>query len=96
MRRWQAPMRGFATDTSAEAMAGYSAPVELYPDCQATANSITGDVESWRTRHDALRAAVIRDLITTDGIVVEHVQGTGLIAHHCGQVHGADQMVGMA
>ena len=49
--------------------------LKLDQDNQATITTIMHDVTSWRSRHYALRAAGIRDLIAEQGIIVEHVKG---------------------
>lgn len=49
-------------------------------DNQATIRSITHEVTSWRTRHYAIRAASIRDIIYAENITVEHVKGIDIIA----------------
>ena len=56
------------------------APMKLDQDNKATIRSMLYEVTSWRTRHYALRAAGIRDLISTEGITVEHVKGVRIIA----------------
>ena len=54
--------------------------LRLDQDNEGTISSILHEVTSWRTRHYALKAAGIRDLITEEGIAVEHVRGIDIIA----------------
>ena len=57
--------------------------VKLDQDNQATIRTILHEVTSWRTRHYALRAAWTRDIISAEGIEVEHVPGVEI----CGPIN---------
>ena len=61
-------------------MTEYEAVMKLDQDNQSTITSIIHEVTSWRTRHYAMRAAGIRDLIVYEKIEVEHVRGVKIIA----------------
>jgi hypothetical protein len=69
------------------------APMKLDQDNKATIRSILYEVTSWRTRHYALRAAGIRDLISTEGITVEHVKGVRIIADPLTKVLGKIKLI---
>eukprot|EP00974_Lingulodinium_polyedra_P021520 2079906-Lingulodinium_polyedra.AAC.1 len=54
--------------------------MQLDQDSMATIRTITHEVISWRTRHYALRAAWIRDIIKEERIEVEHEKGVDICA----------------
>eukprot|EP00974_Lingulodinium_polyedra_P053815 5172228-Lingulodinium_polyedra.AAC.1 len=62
--------------------------MKLGQDNEATIRTITHAVTSWRTRHYALRAAWIRDIIKEERIIVEHEQGVEICADPLTKVLG--------
>ena len=54
--------------------------LELDQDNLATIRSITYEVTSWRTRHYALRAAWVRDMVQQEKVDVKHVKGVDITA----------------
>ena len=71
---------GIAIREIVQDMVGTSVTLKLDQDNQATIATIMHEVTSWRTRHYALRAAGIRDLVAEQQITVEHVRGVSIIA----------------
>ena len=71
---------GIAFREIVQDMVGTSVTLKLDQDNQATIATIMHEVTSWRTRHYALRAAGIRDLVAEQQITVEHVRGVSIIA----------------
>ena len=68
--------------------------VKLDQDSQATIRTILHEVTSWRTRHYALRAAWTRDIISAEGIEVEHVPGVEICADPLTKVLGKVKLAG--
>ena len=62
--------------------------MKLDQDNMATIRTITHEVTSWRTRHYALRAAWIRDIIKDERIRVEHEKGVEICADPLTKVLG--------
>ena len=71
---------GIAIREIVQDMVGTSVTLKLDQDNQATIATVMHEVTSWRTRHYALRAAGIRDLVAEQQITVEHVRGVPNIA----------------
>ena len=71
---------GIAIRNIVEEMVEEKVSMKLDQDNKATISTIVHEVTSWRTRHYALRAAGVRDLVAQEGIVVEHVKGVEIIA----------------
>eukprot|EP00975_Prorocentrum_lima_P053579 11242407-Prorocentrum_lima.AAC.1 len=44
-------------------------------DNESCIKTLTSDASSWRSRHHALRAAWIRDMIVTEGVEVLYERG---------------------
>ena len=57
-----------------------SSSLKIDQDSMATITTILHEVTSWRSRHYALRAAGIRDLVDKEKITVEHVRGVEIVA----------------
>ena len=55
-------------------------PIRLRGDNLAALKSIVKEVTSWRSRHYAIRAGWIRDMVMTEDIVVVHEKGTWLVS----------------
>ena len=66
--------------------------LKLDQDNQATIRTITTQMTSWRTRHYAVRAAWIRDIIKVDGITMEHIKGVEIIADPLTKVLGGEKL----
>ena len=73
---------GIAIREIVQDMVGTSVTLKLDQDIQATIATLMHEVTSWRTRHYALRAAGIRDLVAEQQITVGHVRGVSIIADH--------------
>ena len=71
---------GIAIRNLVKEMTENEAVMKLDQDNQSTITRIVHEVTSWRTRHYAMRAAGIRDLIVDEKIEVEHVRGVKIIA----------------
>ena len=54
--------------------------LRMFGDNQAALLTITTKVTSWRTRHYAMRAAWIRDMVVEEECEVRHVRGTDLVS----------------
>ena len=55
-------------------------PVKLFGDNMAAIKSIMTQVTSWRTRHYAMRASWIRDMISKEEVQLQHRKGTELVS----------------
>ena len=71
---------GISIRNLAEELREDSANLKLDQDNMATLTTILHEVTSWRSRHYALRAAGIRDLVDTGDTTVEHARGVEIVA----------------
>ncbi len=55
-------------------------PITLKQDNMACITTITTEVTSWRSRHYALRAAWVRDVIDMEQVTVKYEKGANIIA----------------
>ena len=55
-------------------------PIKLFGDNMAAIKSIMTQVTSWRTRHYAMRASWIRDMISKEEVQLQHRKGTELVS----------------
>ncbi len=63
-------------------------PITLKQDNMACITTITTEVTSWRSRHYALRAAWVRDVIDFEGVEVLYEKGANIIADALTKVLG--------
>ncbi len=68
------------TTVTEEDQSAIDTPVVLLQDNEACIRTLTTEVTSWRTRHYALRAAWIRDVIMQEGVVVKYQPGKDILA----------------
>jgi hypothetical protein len=54
--------------------------LRMFGDNQAALQTIKTKVTSWRTRHYAMRAAWIRDMVVEEECEVQHVRGSSLVS----------------
>eukprot|EP00975_Prorocentrum_lima_P069571 12927091-Prorocentrum_lima.AAC.1 len=55
-------------------------PLVLLQDNESCIRTVTTEVSSWISRHDALRAAWIRDVMSHEGVLVKFQPGKNIIA----------------
>ena len=63
-----------------EASLEYQIPTQLSQDNMACVQTFSNEGTSWRTRHYALHAAQIRDMVVEEDIEVQHESGLRIIA----------------
>ena len=68
------------TKVTEENHSAINVPVVLLQDNESCIRTLTAEVTSWRSRHYALRAAWIRDVIMQEGIVVKYQPGKEILA----------------
>ena len=63
-----------------EDVTGIPLPTNLYGGNVAAIRSILTEVTSWRTRHYAMRASWVRDILTKEEVELKHRKGTELVS----------------